>query len=134
MKIKKSPDKEKAKSLLEMAKITLNRLSKMDKKAFPSNTVLDYYNILHNLMEALSSIKGIKIKGKGAHYELIKHIYSEYGLDRSSEEFLQQLRELRNRISYEGFFIDKSFIERNDPRIENIINNLIKLVEDSLNK
>ncbi|MFW6312086.1 MAG: hypothetical protein ACOC1K_07620, partial [Nanoarchaeota archaeon] len=124
MKIKKSPDKEKAKSLFRMAETTLKRLNKMDKKQFPSNTLIDYYDIIHQLMEGLTSIEGVKIKGKGAHYELIKYICSKYGFSESTEDFLQQIRKFRNRISYEGFFINKDFIERNSSKFQKIINKL----------
>lgn len=40
--MKTNIDKEKAKLLLEMAKITLERLDKSDKLSYPSNTLNDY--------------------------------------------------------------------------------------------
>lgn len=66
------PDKQKAESLRKMAEITLERLKKTDMEEYPSNTLLDYYDIIHKLMEAIALKEGTKIKGEGAHQELIE--------------------------------------------------------------
>lgn len=47
------PDRHKAESLKKMAKITLQRLEETDTAKYPSNTLTDYYDIIHELMEAL---------------------------------------------------------------------------------
>ena len=130
MKITKNPDKGKALSLLNMAETTFERLKDTDIEKYPSNTLIDYYNIIHNLMESLCTIKGIKFSGEGSHYELIKHICKEYNLD---ERFIQQLRDYRNRISYEGFHIRKSYITQNRNRLDNIIQSLKIKIELKLN-
>ena len=44
-----------------MAMITLERLSDTDKNKYPSNTLIDYYETFHKLMEALTTIDGIKV-------------------------------------------------------------------------
>ena len=127
MKILVERDKEKAKSLLNMAKISLNRLNEFDKFKYPTNTLTDYYDIIHKLMESLSLLKGIKIKGEGAHQELIDYICKTYKFREPERIFLQELRDYRNRISYEGFNINKNYIQNNISRIEEIISRLIKL-------
>ena len=65
--IKISPDKQKSESLEKMAEMTLERLDKTDMEDYPSNTLVDYYDTIHKLMEALTLKEGIKIKGEGAH-------------------------------------------------------------------
>lgn len=124
MKIIIPPDKEKAKSLRNMAKITEERLNQTNKEKYPSNTLIDYYEIIRKLMEALSAINGIKIKGEGAHYELINYICDNYEFSESDKLFIQEIRTFRNQISYEGFNVNKNYIESNSNKIEVIIDKL----------
>jgi len=119
-----NPDKNKALSLKTMAKITLERLEKTDKESYPSNTLSDYYDVIHKLMEAITLRAGVKFRGEGAHQELIDYVAKKYGFAEHIREFLQQMRDYRNRISYEGFVIHKNFIVLNKDRIEEIIKKL----------
>ncbi len=123
------PDKEKAASLKKMAKITLERLEKTDKINYPTNTLTDYYDVIHKLMESISLINGIKIKGESAHKELIEYISSELRFNQQTTQFLQQMREYRNRISYEGFMINKNYIMLSQKQTDKIIKNLFKGLE-----
>lgn len=130
MKQKIQPDKEKAKSLMKMAEITLERLKGTDNYKYPTNTLTDYYDSIHKIMEALLFIEGIKIRGDGAHQELIDYVCKYYNLGESVRVFLQEMRDFRNRISYEGFMVNENYIKMNSKKIENIIKalkNLIKL-------
>lgn len=126
------PDKQKAISLKESAKITLERLKETNLEKYPTNTLTDYYDILRKLMEALTSIEGIKIKGEGAHQKIIDYVCEKYDLGEATRQFIQQLRDHRNRISYEGFLINESYIKQNHEKIENIIDQLIELVNERL--
>lgn len=107
-----------------MAEITLERLDKTDMENYPSNTLLDYYDTIHKLMEALTLKEGIKIKGEGAHQELIDYIAKQHNFDEQIRQFLQQMRDNRNHISYEGFIVHKNFIILNRNMIMDIINKL----------
>ncbi|MBU4284148.1 MAG: hypothetical protein KJ968_03505 [Nanoarchaeota archaeon] len=118
------PDKSKSRSLKIMAEITLERLENTDREKYPTNTLNDYYDAIHKLMEALSMLNGIKIKGEGAHQELIDYIAEQYNFDEQTRQFLQQMRDYRNRISYEGFMIHKNYIILNQEKIKNIIKKL----------
>ena len=121
--IKVKKDKQKSESLKKMAQITLERLERTDMEKYPSNTLLDYYDVIHKLMEALTIKKGIKAKGEGAHQELIEYIAREKIINEQIRQFLQQMREYRNKISYEGFMIHKNYISLNKEKIQNIIKN-----------
>ena len=129
MKITILPDKEKAGSLVEMAKMTLERLRETDQKKYPTNTLTDYYDSIHKLLEALSYLQGVKIKGEGAHQELIDSICKNYNLSEAQRIFLQELRDYRNRISYEGFKISPLFVENNLQKIQEIITALKKIIK-----
>ncbi|MEK6904604.1 MAG: hypothetical protein AABW87_03355, partial [Nanoarchaeota archaeon] len=90
------------------------------------NTLTDYYDIIHKLMEALTLSEGIKFKGEGAHQELIDYISNKYGLEEQTRQFLQQIRDYRNKIAYEGFMINRNHIILNQERIKSIITTLSK--------
>jgi hypothetical protein len=130
MKIKIKPDKEKARSLQIMAKTSLSRLDKTNKLDYPSNTINDYYDIFHKLCESLSLLKGVKFKGNGAHKELINYIVRKYNFTYQNKLFLQGMRELRNRISYEGFQIHKNYIILNQKQINIITQKLLKFNQE----
>ena len=122
--IKIHPDKEKAKALLKMAETSIERLNQLDKEKYPSNTLIDYYDILKKLIEALNSLEGIKFIKEGAHFHSINYICSKYSFKEVDRELLQELREYRNRIAYEGFNIKTNYIQENKIRIEYLINKL----------
>ncbi|NQU79633.1 hypothetical protein HQ545_07725 [Candidatus Woesearchaeota archaeon] len=122
--IKVQPDKQKSNALKKMAMITLQRLDETDTVKYPTNTLNDYYDIIHKLMEAITLAKGIKIKGEGAHKELIDYVTTLLNLSEQTEQFLQQMREYRNRIAYEGFTIHKNYIELNKDEILKIVTTL----------
>ena len=126
--IRIKPDRQKSESLRKMAKITLERLSKTEMDKYPSNTLLDYYDAIHKLMDAFTIKNGIKIKGDGAHKETIEYLFKEHKIDEQTRHFLQQMREYRNQISYEGFTIPKNYIILNREKILEIIKNLIDLL------
>lgn len=92
-KIQITPDHNKAKALHKIAIISYQRLLSLPLIEFPSNTIIDYYDIYHKLLDAIFLCQGIKFKGDGAHYELIKE--SKTFCSESEVVFLQKLRELR---------------------------------------
>jgi hypothetical protein len=125
MKLIITPDKQKAKALLTMARISLERLRETAKSKYPTNTLNDYYDIIHKLMEATTLKKGIKFKGDGAHKELIDFICKTL-FNEQIRIFLQEMRDYRNRISYEGFQVNANYITLNEKMILKIINMLKK--------
>jgi len=132
MKLKIQPDKQKAKALLKMAEITLHRLNELNKTKYPSNTLDDYYDIIHQLLEALSLLAGVKFKGEGAHQQLIDYACDTYNLGWTTGVFLQELRTYRNRIAYEGFSVSEDYIEQNNLRISEIIDKFRELISGKL--
>jgi uncharacterized coiled-coil DUF342 family protein len=124
-----APDRAKANSLRTMAKITLQRLKETDTNKYPANTLTDYYDSLHKIMDAITSAEGIKFRGDGAHQELIDYICKNYKQSESIRIFLQELRDYRNRIVYEGFTVTNEYIKINSEKIKTIISTLIQLAE-----
>jgi len=132
MKITIQSDIAKAKSLIQISKITLDRLNETEMEKYPSNTLKDYYDIIKGLMEALLYLEGVKMKGESAHYETIEHVCEKYKLGEASREFLQGMRDYRNRISYEGFNVQPNYVKQNKKKINSIIESLLKLVNEKL--
>ena len=126
--IKITPDKEKAKAPIKMEDITLKRISKTNKEKFPSNTLTDQHNVIRNLLEAITSKEGIKIKGEGAHINIINHICKKHEIKESKRQFIQELRDYRNRTYYEGFNIKKEYVNTNEERIKEIITTLKEIL------
>lgn len=124
MKRKISVDKNRALALKKMSGISLERLNAFDKLKYPSNTLDDYYDILHQLMESLSLLNGFKFSGDSAHKELIDWICFYLNFNDQEKYFLQTIRNYRNKISYEGFFVKPNFIKQNDAKILEIIKKL----------
>lgn len=132
MKISIKPDKAKAKSLREMSVITLKRLEETDMEKYPSNTLKDYYDIIKELMESLLYLEGIKMKGEGAHYETIEYVCKEYKFSEASRTLLQDMREYRNRVAYEGFNIPENYVRLNNKQIKQILKTLLELTKEKL--
>ena len=64
---KVSRDKSKASSLVAMSVEIIERIETTDKERFPSQVVRDYYDVVHQLFEALASLEGLKFDGQGSH-------------------------------------------------------------------
>jgi len=122
LKVNIRKDQERAKALRYLANRMISRLNSFNKNEFPECTIADYYQILHMLLEAITSENGIKFKGEGAHKEIIR--YFNKILIKDDIRFLQQLREFRNRIFYEGFRIHSEYLIRNETKINKIIHAL----------
>lgn len=116
-----TPDKQKAISLQKSSEITLKRIRDTDINKYSSNVLKDYYDVIHGLFEALSSLHGVKFSGEGAHEQLINYVCSQCKFEEKNRVFLQELRTYRNRISYEGFFVEADYVLRKKEFIEAII-------------
>jgi hypothetical protein len=90
---KVKPDKQKSESLRKMAEITLERLENTDMEKYPSNTLSDYYDVVRKLIEAITVKEGIKVKGEGAHQELIDYVAKQNKINEQMRQFLQQMRD-----------------------------------------
>ena len=118
------PDAQKAQALIKMAMTTLQRLDETNTEKYPSNTFVDYYDAIHKLIEATTLSGGVKVKGEGAHQELIDYFASKYGVGEQTRQSLQQMRDYRNRIAYEGFTVSKNYVILNKTKITGIIQKL----------
>jgi hypothetical protein len=128
-----TPDKEKAKSILNMVGTTLNMIRSIDVGKFPSNVTKEYYDVIRELMTALLLLDGFRTKGEGAHKNLIDYLEKNYKEFKEYEiSLLDELRKTRNRIAYDGFFVPGDYLDRKKRDIISIISKLKRLINRKL--
>lgn len=124
--IKITSDKEKAKSIINMTNLIEERIKIQDKDKMSALIITDYYEIIKELITAVLLIDGYKTL---SHIELLGYIKNNYKeFSEGDISILNSLRILRNRVAYEGFFIDVSYLERNENSFKEIIKKLKNLV------
>ena len=101
------PDKQRADALVKMAEISLKRLRETNLEKYPSNSVVDLYDIIHKYADAIFARRGIKFRGDGAHHEIIEELATLQILTDTQLTLIKQMRTIRNRIQYEGYFVDE---------------------------
>ena len=133
--IRITPDKERAKSIIKMAETSLQMGESINAKKFSSNIIKEYYEILRELISAILLLDGFKTKGEGAHKKLIEYLNLNYKQFNEYEiSFLEDLRIIRNKVAYEGFFITEDYFDRNKTNILEIIKKLKIIIFDKLIK
>jgi len=111
--IKTAPDREKAKSILKMVETTLEMIDTIDSSRFSSHVVKEYYEVIRELITVILLLDGYKTQGEGAHKKLIEYIGNNYAEFKVHDIMLiDDLRIIRNKISYNGFFITDDYLER----------------------
>jgi len=120
-----TPNHEKAKSILKMVDSTLEMVQELDPNRFPSNITKEYYDIIRELISIILLLDGYKTVGEGAHKEIIEYLGKNYK-DFSNEEIslIDELRRIRNKISYDGFFVTEDYVERKKDFLLKIIDKL----------
>lgn len=123
--LKITPNREKSKSLMKMAKERLEMLSSVDFTRFPSLVLEGYYEAIKELAAAILSADGYKTLGEGAHKTLVEYLRKHYPeLTEYEILLIDELRVTRNRISYDGFFVDESYFTRKKDGLCGIISTL----------
>lgn len=128
--IKITPNKEKAESILRMVDKTLEMINEINIEKFPSNVIKEYYEVVRELLSVLLLLDGYKVIGEGAHKTLIEYVkqnykeFSEYEIS-----LMDDLRITRNKIAYDGFFVQIDYVNRNREDIIKIINKLKEIIK-----
>ena len=128
--IKITPDKEKARNILKMVFLIEERIKGQDKSKMAALIIADYYEIIKELITAILLIDGYKTLSHKDLIDYIKEKYSELNMHEIS--VLDDLRILRNRVTYEGFFIEVSYLNRNEALFKRLILRLKTLIAKKL--
>jgi len=131
--IRTTPDKEKARSIMQMAETTFEMIRTIDLERFPSNAAKEYYDVIRELISVVLLLDGYKTYGEGAHKTAIEYVskhcteFAEYEIST-----IEELRSLRNRIAYDGFFVQKDYIKRKEKTLDEIIEKLKAIIRQKL--
>lgn len=127
------PDKEKAKSILKMVDATLEMTKSINSRKFPSLIMKEYYEAVRGLIAAILLVDGFKTEGEGAHKKLIEYLNTNYEQFSQYEiSTIDDLRIIRNRIAYEGFFVKEDYLERKRKVILKILSELMNILKEKL--
>ena len=133
--IKITPNKEKAKSILKMVDTTIEMIKVIDITKFSSNVTKEYYEVIRELLSVILLLDGYKTYGEGAHKKLVEYLKSNYKEFSEYEIYLiDDLRITRNKIAYDGFFVDKDYIGRKIKDIKKIIDKLRAIIDKKIDK
>lgn len=131
--IKVTPDKEKAQSILKMVDTTIEMIKVIDVTKFSSNVTKEYYDVIRELLSVVLLLDGYKTYGERAHKRLVEYIQSNYKEFSGYEiSLIDDLRITRNKITYDGFFVDKEYIERKINDIQIIVNKLSEIIKKKI--
>ena len=125
---KVEPDNEKINSIRTMCDVRLEMLKETkltDKRA--SVIASDYYEIIKELLTALLLKNSMKSDNHECLISFFKHNYSKYEYETN---IIHQLKDVRNRASYDGVFVKKDYVEKNKFEFEHIIKLLNKLLDE----
>ena len=124
-----SPDKERAKSLLEMSRERIELINLIPKdKVF--KIIEDYYEIIKELLTAIMYSDGKKTLSHVALIDYFKKNYSE--LDDKQIQITDNLRKSRHGVVYYGRKITEGFLINNEQEIKDIIKILTKKLDNKL--
>lgn len=112
-------DLEMAKSISKMIEIRIKAAEILNSEGFVSLKLEDYYEIIKEAITALMTIDGYKTLSHKVLVSYLREFFDEF----SEPEILliDQLRKLRNKITYKGFFVQKDYLDRNETKIRKII-------------
>jgi len=123
-------DLDKIKSILKMVSLELKIISKIAVNSdSASKLAKDYYEIIKELLIALLLSNGLKSSNHECLVSFLKTNYHQYEYE---IKIIHELKDIRNRISYDGYFVDKDYINKNKSEFEHIIELLEKLINDAV--
>lgn len=123
---KVEPDESKIKSILKMCSVRL-RMIKTQKTDEETASILieSYYEIIKELLTALLLKHGLKSDN---HECLISFFKKNYLGFEYEVGLIYELKNIRNKITYEGVFVDKNYLMKNKLEFEHIIDLLNSLI------
>ena len=107
--IKITPNTERAKHILKIAEMTIERLKLTDTKEYVTLTTKDYYDVIKELMTAIALLDGYKTEGEGAHKILIEYIGIKYKEIATHEiKTVEDMREKETKHTTKEYYYQKT--------------------------
>ena len=134
--IKIAPVKEKVRSMIRLIedreKFISSVVHTINTEEFSTIIAETYYEIIKELATAVLLSEGFKATGENAHKDLMDYLSNYREFSEDEVILLNDLRIKRNKSSYEGKEIDKSYLENKKDKLLIIIKKLKKLVDSKL--
>ncbi len=120
-------DHGKINSILKMCNVRFRILNSIELDNETASVIAEsYYEIIKELLTGLLLLNGLKSSN---HECLISFFKKNYPDNNYETNLIHELKKIRNKIGYEGLFIEKDYIEKNKLEFEHIINFLKKEIE-----
>jgi len=120
-------DHEKIKSILKMCSVRHAFLQKQEIDEETASIITEgYYEIVKELLTALLLKEGLKSDN---HECLISYFKQKYPQHEYETLIMHELKNTRNRITYDGIFVKKSYLDQNKLEFDHIIKMLRELIE-----
>ncbi len=124
-----NPDKDMAASLIESARDRKATVALLPLNETTKETVISlHYDILREILEALSIVNGYKIYNHECYTYFLKKILND---EESSQEF-DSLRKLRNGINYYGKHVILEDAKQAIESCENILRKIEKILKENM--
>lgn len=122
-------DNEKIKSIQKMCNARLRVINGMEiDDETASIAATDYYEVIKELLVALLLQEGIKSDNHECLISFFKYKFPQYDYE---VKMMHQLKNIRNRASYDGVFVKKEYIINNKLEFEHIIKIINKLLGET---
>jgi len=124
---KVEPDLEKIESIKKICNVRLKIVREIEiNKETASIVATDYYEVIKELLVALLLKNGLKSDNHECLISFFKNKYPKYEYE---SKVIHQLKNVRNRVSYDGVFVKKDYIDANKLEFDHIIELLNKLLK-----
>ncbi len=126
------PDKERVRNMLKMIDTRQefwDSLSVIIDDKYSSILIEGYYEIIKELLTAYLNLNGLE----SSNHECLVRYFQKQNPELNVEaEKMDELRQIRNKIDYRGFFVKKEFFEKNKLEYQHIIKLLKKLIKEKM--
>lgn len=130
--IKTAPDKERAKAIIKVVKQREEYIATTDIEKFHTLIAAEYYEVIKELMTAISLSDGFKTAGENAHKDLVDYLSNYKELTKEEISLMDDLRIRRNKLMYQGVIIELSYLKNNKDKLLSIINKLKEVIQNKL--
>lgn len=131
----RTPDKSKAKSLIEAAELEMNFIKTIGPSKESGSTIISrVYENFRKLGEALMLIQGKESVGQGQHNDHINELLILRVKTDRPIRILENLKRLRNEINYEGYIPNIADIEDVLSIAETCFKPILEEIKKELNK
>lgn len=115
------PNQNKAIEMLRVADLRFEFWNNKIDEKFMALKVEAYYDIIRDLIFAHLYEDGFNCTNHKCLIAYLKYIMPDFGYEVNK---IDELRRIRNQISYRGVFIDKSYLIKNELEFQHIIKTL----------